>query len=97
MSPIVLYLRKTTRRLAVTLAVCCALELYFAAFEGTKPNGRFPWGRYNETLAVAGVGAGRRFLTRRRPSPERQKRVRLTRGERRRLRDSRNERGGLNR
>ena len=41
-------------RLSLTLGFFCFLEIYFQWTEGTRPNYLFPWGYYNETLAVFG-------------------------------------------
>ena len=50
-----LILRRWTNRLSIMLGFFCYVEIVFQRIEGTKPNYMFPWGRYNETLALFGA------------------------------------------
>lgn len=67
---LVAFARRSVCRLSITLGICCYLEILFQWIQGTNPNYEFPWGHYNETLAVVGVNLiGIAYFTREPPRP----------------------------
>lgn len=52
------WVRRSVYRLSAIMAFFCCLEIFMHLTDGTRPNIRFPWGHYVESVAGMAVFFG---------------------------------------